>query len=69
MNYKITTNTNSLFDVVETGTHQIIGSFSLQKEAKEYMRFLNLGGAFDGYTPNFLLKKVEKYEKKVSKVV
>jgi len=68
MNYKIITNQSSLFDVIETGTQQTICTFDLYKEAKDYMRFLNLGGAFDGYTPSFLLKNTRLPIKKPVKV-
>jgi len=65
----IINNSDNLFNVIETATSQIIKTFTDQKEAKNYMRFLNLGGSFDGFTPSFLVKKIEKYGKKVSKVV
>ena len=64
MNYKIINNSDNLFNVIETATSQVIKTFMDQKEAKDYMRFLNFGGAFDGFTPNFLVKKVENFEKK-----
>jgi hypothetical protein len=63
MNYKIINNSDNLFNVIETATSQIIKSFEDQKEAKDYMRFLNLGGAFDGFTPSFLAKKLKPLEK------
>jgi hypothetical protein len=46
-----------VYNVVETTTNQIIKTFNIHKDAKEYMRHLNLGGAFDGWTPSFMLKK------------
>ena len=64
MNYMIINNSDNLFNVIETATSQVIKTFMDQKEAKDYMRFLNLGGAFDGFTPNFLVKKVKNFEKK-----
>jgi len=64
MNYKIINNPNNVFNVIETATNQIIGAFGTQEEAKDYMRFLNLVGAFDGFTPSFLVKKVENFGKK-----
>ena len=57
MNYKIITNPGHFFDVVETNTNQIIRTFTVHQEAKSYMRFLNLGGGFDGFTPNFLIER------------
>jgi len=53
-----------IYNVIETTTSQIIKTFMDPKEAKDYMRFLNLGGAFDGFTPSFLVKKVENFGKK-----
>lgn len=50
----------SKYDVLETTTDQVIESFPGDKfkEARAFMRHLNLGGAFDGFTPTFILKKV-----------
>jgi hypothetical protein len=55
--------------VVETTTNQIIKTFETQKSAKEYMRHLNLGGAFDGWTPTFILKKFSIPKEKVVQLV
>jgi hypothetical protein len=49
-----------IYNVIETTTNQIIKSFPAPTEAKEFMRHLNLGGGFDGWTPSFLLKNVVK---------
>ena len=51
-----------MYDVLEETTNQVIKSFSGDKflEARAFMRHLNLGGAFDGFTPNFFLKSVSK---------
>jgi hypothetical protein len=68
MNYKIITNPGHFFDVVETNTNQIIRTFTAHQEAKSYMRFLNLGGGFDGYTPSFLIKNIWSPTKKSTKV-
>ena len=63
MNYKIVSYPNK-FDVLETSTSHIIGTYSLYKEAKDLLRHLNLGGGFDGNTPNFFMKKVKISAKK-----
>ena len=42
--------------VIETTTNQVIKKFENTEEAKKACRHLNLGGGFDGYTPNFFLK-------------
>jgi len=74
MNYKIvealmlpeTSEKNCpIFNVVETSTNQIIKTFPAPKEAKEFMRHLNLGGSFDGWTPTFFLKTVQKGKQSV----
>ena len=48
----------SMYDVVEETTGQVIKSFTGDKflEARNFMRHLNLGGGFDGFTPSFVLK-------------
>jgi hypothetical protein len=58
MNYKIRNNSNR-FEVFETTTNQLIGAFPTQKEAKDLLRHLNLGGGFDGWTPTFILKTIK----------
>jgi hypothetical protein len=56
------------YDVVETTTNQIINSFPGEKflDARSFMRHLNLGGGFDGWTPNFFLNNVQSYINKTS---
>ena len=51
----------SMYDVLEETTSQVIKSFPGDKflEARSFMRHLNLGGGFDGWTPSFLLKKIK----------
>lgn len=53
-----------VYDVVETTTSQVIQTFLDQKEAKAFLRHLNFGGGFDGWTPSFMLKKVMDLSKK-----
>jgi len=50
----------SKYDVLEETTGQVIKSFAADRfaEARAFMRHLNLGGGFDGWTPSFLLKKI-----------
>lgn len=57
-NYKIIEEKN-LFTVFEKTTDQVIRSFGDIKEAKAFLRHLNLGGGFDGWTPSFFLKPFE----------
>ena len=46
--------------VEEKATGYHIRSFNKQDEAKKYMKFLNLGGAFSGWTPSFILNSSSK---------
>lgn len=63
MNYKIFSN-ETKHTIVETTTMQEIRVFQEKDEAKNLMRFLNLGGAFDGWTPRFILKNIIFSEEK-----
>lgn len=64
MNYKIVEKYNT-FDVFEKATESVISSFSDKEEARKFLRFLNLGGAFDSWTPNFFLKSMKPFMKEV----
>jgi hypothetical protein len=57
----------SMYDVLEETTNQVIKSFPGDKflEARAFMRHLNLGGGFDGFTPTFFLKFLEKHVRAV----
>ena len=72
MNYNLVEGQDKLmYDVVEETTGQVIKSFAGDKflEAREFMRHLNLGGGFDGFTPTFLLKKFStSFQKVVSNI-
>lgn len=46
--------------VVESATDQHIKSFGTRKEANVFRDFLNSGGGFDGWTPEFVIKKYDK---------
>ena len=58
MRYKLLKE-ESDFLVREETTNQVIECFDDFTEAKWYCKFLNLGGAFDGWTPRFVLKKID----------
>lgn len=47
------------FGVFENNTDQFVKFCNDEKNAKEYCRFLNYGGAFDGFTPKFILNSFE----------
>lgn len=44
--------------VMETSTEQLIDAFLFKDDALEYANFLGRGGAFDGWTPSFILQEV-----------
>jgi hypothetical protein len=70
MNYNlIEDKTDNYFWIEETSTNQLIKKVVGFKEAKETMRYLNLGGGFDGWTPAFMLKKIENFNKNKVNVV
>lgn len=48
------------FCIEERATEYIIKTFKNKDEAKKYMKFLNLGGGFAGFTPSFILNKSSK---------
>lgn len=56
MNYKIISSKGN-HKVIEKPTDQVIKSFKTRSEAREYLKFLNFGGAWDGWTPNFILER------------
>jgi hypothetical protein len=61
MNYNLVEGKNkSMYDILEETTNQVIKSFPGDKfsEARAFMRHLNLGGGFDGWTPSFLVKNI-----------
>ena len=68
MNYNLVEGraNRNMYDVLETTTDQVIKSFPGDKflEARAFMRHLNLGGAFDGFTPSFLIKNFNIPEEK-----
>ena len=48
-----------VYDVYEVPTDQVIKRFQDPKEAKKFMRHLNFGGGFDGWSPTFFLREVK----------
>lgn len=59
INYRIIQN-NKDISIFETRTETIIKTFKEYKKAKKFMKHLNLGGGFDGWSPTFILKSVYK---------
>lgn len=59
MNYKLKVENG--VSVIETSTDQIIRSFDNLDSARKFLRQLNLGGGFDGWTPSFFLRDLSTY--------
>lgn len=59
MNYKVVDTKNG-FKVEEKATGYTVRMFDTKDQAKKYMKFLNLGGGFDGWTPQFILNNSSK---------
>jgi hypothetical protein len=66
MNYKVVEIGGS-YCVEEKTTGYIIEAYNTPEEAKKKMKFLNLGGGFDGFTPSFVLSENTKKLNKTSK--
>lgn len=47
-----------IWQVTEITTDQVIKRFFFEDDALEYANFLEDGGAFDGFTPTFILQEV-----------
>ena len=48
------------YAVQEKNTGHLVRAFDHYDDAKKYMKFLNLGGAFSGWTPSFILNSSSK---------
>ena len=55
INYSVTHEDDGVFDVFENNTKQTISSHGRTDTAHAMKKFLNLGGGFDGNTPEFFL--------------
>lgn len=58
MKYKMKKESD-LYKVVEVATSHVIMSFKVEQEARKYMRSLNFGAVFDGWTPRFFLQSFQ----------
>ena len=47
-----------MWEVYENASEHVIDIFYFEDEAMEYAEFLEDGGAFDGFTPTFVLTPV-----------
>lgn len=48
-----------LWKVREIATENIVAEFIFEEDAQEYMEFLEDGGGFAGFTPSFMIRKVQ----------
>jgi hypothetical protein len=60
-NYKMTemVGNEGVYSIYEVPTEQVIKTFNDKKEARAFLRHLNLGGGFDGWSPSFFLREVK----------
>lgn len=66
MNYKVVEIGGS-YCVEEKTTGHIIEAYNNMQDAKKKMKFLNLGGGFDGFSPSFILSEKTKRLNNISK--
>lgn len=62
MDYEVIIDEEFLWSVYEKNTDKIIKKFFFEEDAIEYAKFLEFGGGFSGWTPNFILTKTELEE-------
>jgi hypothetical protein len=48
-----------VWKVHETATNQIVAETYFEEDAKDYCEFLEYGGAFNGFTPSFIIRKTQ----------
>lgn len=53
-------NDDFVFNVVETATEQVISTFFFEEDAVDAAHHFEYGGGFDGFTPSFVLRPVDK---------
>jgi hypothetical protein len=56
------------YKVLEVATGQTVVSFDNQADARKFLRHLNLGGGFDGWSPSFMLRDMSTYINRSRKV-
>lgn len=49
---------NFLWEIFETNSQQVFGQFFFEEDARRQAKFMERGGAFDGWTPSFFLTSV-----------
>ena len=59
MNYRYQSTSDRMFEIVESATNHIIVTGVEYYEAKHTAKRLNSGGGFNGWTPEFMLQRLE----------
>jgi hypothetical protein len=49
---------NLVWNVHEVATGQIVGEYWFEEDAKHFKKFYESGGGFAGFTPSFILRKI-----------
>ena len=57
MNYKLVENKGKFFVFEKPTMQKISKTYDTKEEARSFLRHLNLGGGFDGWTPAFMTEK------------
>ena len=55
--YKIVEQKNT-YNIYEIATEQTVKTFTNYSEARKFLRHLNLGGGFNGWSPSFIFRPV-----------
>ncbi len=67
MNYKIM-KSGEVWNLLETRTEQVIGTYKTSQDAQVAKTNFNRGYGFDGWTPAFMLEKYFVEPKKKSRI-
>lgn len=63
INYKIVKD-NKKFLIKELKTDKFVILANNEHEAKKWVQHLNMGGGFDGETPNFIINSINPLQRK-----
>lgn len=48
-----------MWEIYENASEHVINTFYFEEDALNYIEFLENGGAFDGFTPSFVLRPID----------
>lgn len=60
--HPVNINGDFMWELTETETEHVIGYYFFEEDARKAARFMEKGGAFDGWTPSFILQDVEIFK-------